>query len=184
MNKSFRNKLALLMAVMVAFCSFSFVGCVYVSNDEATADEAAVTTTESKNDSEVSDGDAAGVVTTPDKKDYVLAKVYKPFQAFKDGEEVNLDTVFGKGYAQYGDELVFNTDGTFTAYIGVNAGADSTTGTYELRLTNNDVPEIELCYNNDTKEIAAVTTINVDNNVVELRLEKNGYYILFKDVNN
>ena len=36
MNKLFKNKLALIMVVMMAFCSFSFVGCTTLKKDKET----------------------------------------------------------------------------------------------------------------------------------------------------
>lgn len=181
MNKLFKNKLALIMVVMMAFCSFSFVGCTTLKKYNETADE---TTTVATTQDEATTDEPATFVPAPTEKDFTLAKVYKPYTAFTDGKEVSLETIYGTGYVKYGDELTFNTDGTFTAYIGVTAGNDSSTGTYKLRLTNNSQPEIELCYNNDTTTVASVVTLDVDNNVVEFRLEQNGSYILFKDANN
>ena len=172
MIKSFKNKLALLLAVVVAFSSFALFGC---GNDKA--DDTKTTTSANENTSATED-EVADV--TEEEKVPTLAKVYKPSQAFQNGKEVHLDTVFGTGYAQYGDELVFNEDGTFTAYIGVTAGADSSTGTYKIVGTTG----LELCYNNDKTESAVLTTVDVNNNVVDLRLEKNDYYIIFVSENN
>ena len=187
MNKNFKNRLALLMAVIVALSAFAFVGC---ANDAANTDTEKNTTTTTVADNTKDDGASAPTeepatsVTTPEKVDYTLAKVYKPYKAFKDGKEVSLETVFGHGYAQYGDELVFNPDGTFSAYIGVTAGADASTGTYSLTLNSNNTPEVELHYNNDKVENAVIVTLGINNNAVELQMIKYDYYILFKDVNN
>ena len=182
MNKLFTKKLALVMALMLALCSFVFVGCNKEEEKEANT---TTTTVAAASEDEVAtnaegevvtnaEGEVVTIIKTEDTAP-VLAKKYKPTEAYKDGESVSLDVVFGKDYAKHGDEMVFNEDGTFTAYIGVTGKPESAKGTYKL--VGNSA--IELSYDNDKIETATLITFDLDNNVVEFKIIKNDYHVIF-----
>ena len=173
MNKSFRKTLAIVLAAVLMLTAFA--GCSLLNKESdaktSTSDEASVDEVAT-----VAVDETVPVTEVP--KDPVLAKVYKPTAAYKDGKEVSLDTIFGKGYAEYGDEFSFYEDGTFTKYIGVTANPDSVTGTYKFLSTT----EIELTFNNDKTDSVTVITTDVDNNAVEIKMIINDCHVIFEQV--
>ena len=175
MKKIFTNKLAILMVLVMAFSCFALFGCSNADGtDTTTTTTAAADDAQQNNDASTGD-EAANVATTAPAEVKVLGKVYKPYLARKDGKDVDLETVFGTGYAKHGDELVLNDDGTFTAYIGVTAGPDAATGTYEY----NEQSNIVLKYNNDKTEEAVIVTYGENGSVQEFRILKGDVYVLF-----
>ena len=185
MTKLFTKKLALVMALLMVFSSFALFGCGKDDSADDGNTTAATETDTNKDSSTTADEvttdsvteDVITVTSAEDAEPIKLAKSYKPAQAFKSGEEVGLDVVFGSGYKEYGGELVFNEDGTFSAAFGVTAGPDTTTGTYKIVP---DTATIELVYNNDTTETASLITTDLENNVIELSIVKDGYTVIFK----
>lgn len=162
MKKLFNSKkIALVLALMLMLSCMVFAGCIGDA-DTATGDEA--TTTE-----------ATQAATK--SEDEIYAK-FKPTEAFKNGEAVSLETVYGTGYAEYGDELILYNDGTFTAYIGVTGNPDSVKGTYAI----GDYSEITLQYDNDTTETATAVTFDVKEEVQQIRILKGEVYVIFTRV--
>lgn len=174
MNKIFTKTLSIVMALLMVFACFALVGC---SKDED--DNTKTTAANSDNGDAQGTADEVPATTAAVVKSAALGKVYKPTMAFKnvDGisEEISLETVYGTGYAKHGDELVFNDDGTFTAYIGVTAGPETVTGTYEFKSAS----EIVLTYNNDKVETATAISFDINDDIQEFRLAKGDYYIIF-----
>lgn len=168
MTKIIKKTLALVMAILMVVTCFALVGC------DKDSDEKTTTTATNATQDEAS-ADEVPATTAPVVKTSLLGKIYKPTEAFKNGESVNLETVFGTGYAKHGDELVFNEDGTFTAYIGVTAGPDASTGTYEVKSGS----EVVLTYNNDKTETATAVTFNVDETIQQLRIAKGDVFVIF-----
>ncbi|MBE6737245.1 MAG: copper resistance protein NlpE [Ruminococcaceae bacterium] len=173
MNKIFTKTLSIVMALLMVFTCFALVGCA--KSDEDNSKTTAATEATKATDDAQSTADEVPATTAPVVKKSVLGKIYKPTEAFKNGENVNLETVYGTGYAKHGDELVFNEDGTFTAYIGVTAGPETTTGTYEIKSAS----EIVLTYNNDKIETATAVTFNIDETIQQLRIAKNDVFVIF-----
>lgn len=68
-------------------------------------------------------------VTTSELK---IEGSYSPYKAIESetGKEVQLTTVFGKSYKQYGGQLTLSEDDTFIVYVGISNSEDST-GKYE-----------------------------------------------------
>ena len=160
MKKLFSSKkIALILAVMLMLSCMVFAGCSGDA-DTATPDEETTAATEATR-----------------SENEIYAK-FKPTEAFKEGEAVDLETVFGTGYAKYGDELVLYNDGTFTAYIGVSSNLDATKGTYAI----GDYSEITLQYDNDTTEEATAVTFDVKNEVQQIRILKGEVYVIYSRV--
>ncbi len=172
MNKMIKKTLALVMAILMVVTCFALVGC---TNDE---DEATTTNAATENATTQATADEVPATTAPVVKKSVLGKTYKPTEAFKNGESVGLDSVYGSAFAEHGGELVFNEDGTFTAYIGVTAGPDASTGTYEIKSGS----EIVLTYKNDKTETATAVTFNVDETIQQLRIAKDDVFVIFTRV--
>lgn len=161
MKKLFNSKkIALILAVMLMLSCMVFAGC-NGDTDTATGDEVTTTAT-----------------TEATKSENEIYAKFKPTEAFKDGEAVDLETVFGTGYAKYGDELILYNDGTFTAYIGISSNPDATRGTYAI----GDYSEIELLYDNDTTETATAVTFDVKDEVQQIRILKGEVYVIFTRV--
>lgn len=169
MNKTIKKTLALVMAILMVVTCFALVGC---DKDEDEKTTTSATETSTNDEATV---DEIPATTAPVVKKSVLGKIYKPTEAFRNGESVNLETVYGTGFAKHGDELVFNEDGTFTAYIGVTAGPDASTGTYEIKSGS----EVVLTYNNDKTEAATAVTFNVDETIQQLRIAKGDVFVIF-----
>lgn len=161
MNNKMRT-IALMLALLMTVCCVMLTACSKKDGNDATADEATTVATQP---------------TTEGKKFAVLKETYKPAMAFDlTGEPVDLTQVYGSGYKEYGGELSFKEDGTFTAFIGVYGNADSVTGTYTVL----SMSEIELKFNNDTTKTAVITATDVDGNAVEIRLPQSDYNVIFQ----
>jgi len=184
MIKIFKNKMALVMALVMVLSSFALFGC---ATDEAKDDNATTAATEqtTTNDGTVadsspdfaeSDGQPATAPQTVNGS--TILKKYTPSAAFEgngSGTPVALETVFGTAYKKYNDGLTFNDDGTFTMSIGVTAGPDTTNGTYKITSASN----IELTFNNDKKFEGVVITVDGNGIAKELRITVNDYYVIF-----
>ena len=164
MNNKMRRTIALMLALLMTVCCVMLTACSKKGNDNsASADETSTT-----------------VVTQPateGKKFATLASSYKPAMAFDlTGNPVELTQVYGSGFKEYGGELSFKDDGTFTAFIGVYGNADAVTGTYTVL----SMSEIELKFNNDTTKTAVITATDVEGNAVEIRIQQSDYNVIFQ----
>jgi len=79
------------------------------------------------------------------------------------GEDVELGTLFGSGYAHYGSKFILNEDGTFENYIQpIQSNEFSNTGTWEYQeyTENTDMiwGKIILKYDDDREEIIYLST--------------------------
>ncbi|MBQ1977854.1 MAG: hypothetical protein II225_03820 [Ruminococcus sp.] len=166
MKTLFNNKkIAFLLAVVLMLSCFMLTACNN-KGDDATADEAAAAT-----------ADEVQSVTVAEKEFASLKDSYKPAMAFdKEGNSVDLTTVYGSSFKETEAELCFKKDGTFTAFIGAYANEDSVTGTYKVKSQT----EIEMLYNNDKTQYAVITVIDVDVNAVEIRLPVGDYNVIFQ----
>ena len=164
MKKHLTNKkIALVLAVMLMLCSLMLTACN--GDAGATADEATTAAT------------TAPAVTIADKEFASLKESYKPAMAFDmEGNSVDLTTVYGSSFSEYGGELCFKKDGTFTAFIGAYKNNDSVTGTYKVLSQS----EIEMTFNNDTTQNAVITVIDVNVEAVEIRLTVGDYNVIFQ----
>lgn len=171
MNKKFFKKLALLMALLTVFSSFALVGCGKADDEDNTTTTAAAST---EDEAAVTETDS----TEPAPAFAILKSSYKTAEAFDlTGKSVDLETVFGTGYAKNGDELILNDDGTFTMYIGVYANPDSVKGTYKVK----SLTEVEFLFDNDTTKSAVITAIDGEYNAVELRIPMHEEYnVIFR----
>lgn len=157
---------ALLMSLLMVVSCVMLSACSKKNDDTATPDEiiiesAPVTTNAAKDE----------------KKFAVLKESYKPAMAFdQTGKSVELTKVYGSAFKEYGGELCFNEDGTFTAYIGVYANANNVTGTYKVL----SMTEIQLNYNNDTTQNAVITATDMEGNAVEIRIVESDYNVIFQ----
>ncbi len=159
---------ALLMALLMVVSCVMLSACSKKNEGTSTPDEAPAT------------ADSAPVTNTvaqDEKKFAVLKESYKPAMAFdQTGESVELTQVYGSAFKEYGGELCFKEDGTFTAYIGVYGNANNVTGTYKVL----SMTEIQLNYNNDTTQNAVITATDVDGNAVEIRIVESDYNVIFQ----
>jgi len=77
------------------------------------------------------------------------------------GEDVELGTLFGSGYAHYGSKFILNEDGTFENYIQpIQSGEISNTGTWEYQETypyaDKNIEGILLKYSDNREEFIGV----------------------------
>lgn len=124
-------------------------------------------------DSDASDSD---VPDTDSENSLNFMSEYKPYTAYdENGSELDINFVYGTGYATYGGALCFLDDGTFTAYLGVGADDGSGDGTYRIISDT----EIEMNFNNGDTEIATVTEVS-NGYVTELQLFNRGFDVVFR----
>lgn len=74
----------------------------------------------------------------------------------QDNNEIDGSIIYGTAYSQYGGELDINSDGTFSARMGINTENETTKGTF----TYNGGSEISLLYYDDTTVVCERCTLN------------------------
>lgn len=168
MTKS-RNILCLIFAVLIIVCSAMFTACAPRDTD-STEPSTNTTTTQ------VATTATEPVTTTAAPVQLKLSASYIPTKAFdSNGAEVDLYTVYGSSFRDYGGSLCFKEDGTFTTYIGVFGNINNESGTYKVISDT----EIEMLFNNDKTVTAIVTKADSDGNVQEIKMTHRSYDVVF-----
>lgn len=162
------GKLALLLALLITVCCVMLTACNNTAST-STADEAETTTAAAT--------EAQTEAATGKAQLALIKESYAPAMAFDtEGNSVELTQVYGSSFVEYGGELCFKEDGTFTTFIGTYGNANNESGTYTIISAS----EIEMKFNNDTTEIAVVTATDVEGNAVEIRLYHRGFNVIFQ----
>ncbi|MCI8482483.1 MAG: hypothetical protein HFJ27_05475 [Clostridia bacterium] len=116
-------------------------------------------------------------------KENLFKGAWKPYKAIQHGNEIPLSQLYGSGI-QYGGELIFNEDRTYTEFIGVYSEEtiDDRRGTYKV---STDGKKAILTTNNkETKELELLQYIedrstNVNQEIIQMLLE-DGTQIYFR----
>lgn len=166
------NKFASALLVFI-ICCFSFAGCApkNVDDTQPSATETTVAVTD-----EVT---TASVPFTDEAAEYhiSLSESYRPVKAYNaSGEEVDIYTVYGTSFRDYGGSLCFKEDGTFTTFIGVYGNVNNESGIYKILSDT----EIQMVYNNDKIETAVVTQVDSQGVVTELRMPHRSFDVVFE----
>lgn len=105
-----------------------------------------------------------------------LKSEYKPSYGFDDdGNRLEPHFIYGTGYLTYGGSLCFNSDGTFTSFVGVVGNADNDSGNYKVLSDT----EIQMNFNNGETVIAKI--LNTHNGVAtEIQMYHRGFDVVFK----
>ncbi|MDP4120320.1 MAG: hypothetical protein Q8876_04585 [Bacillota bacterium] len=161
-----KNKFIVLLAIVIVF---AFYGCNNKNNGNNTDSQAqtsveqtTVTTTDAPTTAPteiatnaatsapsptvaVSSSTASSASST--KNASVVGK-WKPYAAVNanTNKSESLSSIYGTAYTQYGGELTFNSDKTFSIWIGVSATDGSGEGTYKISGNT-----ISVSFDNNTK---------------------------------
>lgn len=152
---------------LVIFCSM-FTAC---KPNDVDATEPSVTVTETPSSSPTEP-----VTTQTQEFSIKLLSSYAPTKALDaDGNTVDISSVYGSSYRDYGGSLCFEEDGTFTTFIGAFGNVNNESGTYKIISDT----QIEMLYNNDTTEIATVLKVDSELNVTELIMPHRSFDVVF-----
>lgn len=163
-------------AILTLICVLSVVSCMMFA--ACTPDDASVKEPATTADS-AAVADTTAEDTTAEATDIALTlkSEYAPVTAYdEEGAEVDINVVYGTGYATYGGSLCFDDNGTFTTYIGVFGNPNEESGAYKIVSDT----EIELSYGSGKEGSAYILNTDSNGAVTEIKMSHRGFDVVFR----